>query len=92
MIVDELSQALELKETNPEKCGSILAALVKRDGESSDEEFVKTKETAILELGELLAKTKQAQELEGEQDRRKIEELTPSLCHEMQMQRQSFRL
>jgi len=65
MIVDELSQALELKETNPEKCGSILAALVKRDGESSDEEFVKTKETAILELGELLAKTKQAQELEA---------------------------
>merc|ERR1712212_1083051 len=45
----------------------MLFSLVKREKEanSTDEEFVKTKETAILELGELLAKTKQAQELEA---------------------------
>jgi len=43
----------------------MLFSLVKREGESTDEEYVRTKEAAILELGELLAKTKQAQELEG---------------------------
>ena len=67
MIVDVLSQAQELKEKDPQRSIEMLFSLVKREGESTDEEYVRTKEAAILELGELLAKTKQAQELEGEQ-------------------------
>jgi len=65
MIVDVLSQAQELKEKEPQRAIEMLFSLVQRDGDHADEEYVKTKETAILELGELLAKTKQANELEG---------------------------
>ena len=65
MIVDVLTQAQELKEKDPQGSIQMLFSLVKREGDSTDEEYVRTKETAILELGELLAKTKQAQELEG---------------------------
>ena len=66
MIVDLLSQAQELKEKEPQRSIEMLFSLVQREGDSTDEEYVRTKETAILELGELLAKSKQANELEGE--------------------------
>ena len=73
MIVDVLSQAQEVKEKEPQRAIEMLFSLVQRDGDHTDEEYVKTKETAILELGELLAKTKQANELEGQWDREEDE-------------------
>jgi len=54
-----------MKEKQPHEAIEIFHSLVKREGSHDDEEYMKTKEAAILELGELLAKTKQASELAG---------------------------
>jgi len=60
-----LEKALALKETNKKGAIDILHPLVKREIGSNDEEGVRNKEQAILELGELFAQTKQADELAG---------------------------
>jgi len=60
-----LEKALALKETDKKGAIDILHPLVKREIGSNDEEGVRNKEQAILELGELFAQTKQAEELAG---------------------------
>jgi len=60
-----LEKALALKETDKKGAIDILHPLVKREIGSNDEEGVRNKEQAILELGELFAQTKQADELAG---------------------------
>ncbi|KAL5007009.1 hypothetical protein ScPMuIL_015815 [Solemya velum] len=61
----DLEKAKALRETNKPGATDILSSIVKRDVGQSDEEGVKTKELAILDLGSLLAETHQGEELAG---------------------------
>ncbi|NWZ86804.1 PSD11 ATPase, partial [Poecile atricapillus] len=62
----ELQRAQSLLSTSPLKATSLLFFFpVKRDVQENDEEAVQVKEQSILELGSLLAKTGQAEELGG---------------------------
>lgn len=64
-MTEELEKAIDLKITNKPGSIDILRSIVKRDVDMNNEESVKVKEQAILELGALLADTKQAEELAG---------------------------
>ncbi|XP_069111547.1 26S proteasome non-ATPase regulatory subunit 11-like [Argopecten irradians] len=61
----ELERAVALRTTNKNGAIDILNSLVKRDMDTNSEEVLRVKEQAILELGSLLAETKQAEELAG---------------------------
>ncbi|NXK68142.1 PSD11 ATPase, partial [Sylvietta virens] len=61
----ELQRAQSLLSTDREASIGILHSIVKRDVQENDEEAVQVKEQSILELGSLLAKTGQAEELGG---------------------------
>ncbi|XP_046846044.1 26S proteasome non-ATPase regulatory subunit 11A-like [Xenia sp. Carnegie-2017] len=62
---DELKKAEHLSHKDPERAMELLSSIVKRDVDPSDEDDLKTKEQAILQLGGLLAKSGRAAELEG---------------------------
>jgi len=64
-MAEVLERALALKETDKKAAIDLLHPLVKRDVSGADEEGIRNKEQAILELGQLLAETKQAEELAG---------------------------
>ncbi|OWF50782.1 26S proteasome non-ATPase regulatory subunit 11-like [Mizuhopecten yessoensis] len=61
----ELERAVALRTTNKNEAIDILNSLVKRDMDTNSEEVLRIKEQSILELGSLLAETKQAEELAG---------------------------
>ncbi|NXS75159.1 PSD11 ATPase, partial [Pandion haliaetus] len=61
----EFQRAQSLLSTDREASIGILHSIVKRDVQENDEEAVQVKEQSILELGSLLAKTGQAEELGG---------------------------
>ncbi|CAH1790270.1 unnamed protein product [Owenia fusiformis] len=61
----KLERAQAIASNNPQEAIPILHSLVKRDVAARDEEGLKIKEQAIMELSALLAKTKQAEELAG---------------------------
>ncbi|NXX86272.1 PSD11 ATPase, partial [Urocolius indicus] len=61
----EFQRAQSLLATDREASIGILHSIVKRDVQENDEEAVQVKEQSILELGLLLAKTGQAEELGG---------------------------
>uniref|UniRef100_A0A8D0GYI6 Proteasome 26S subunit, non-ATPase 11 n=1 Tax=Sphenodon punctatus TaxID=8508 RepID=A0A8D0GYI6_SPHPU len=61
----EFQRAQSLLTTDREASIGILHSIVKRDVQENDEEAVQVKEQSILELGGLLAKTGQAEELGG---------------------------
>ncbi|KAL7989954.1 hypothetical protein Chor_012620 [Crotalus horridus] len=61
----EFQRAQSLQSTDREASIGILHSIVKRDVQENDEEAVQVKEQSILELGSLLAKTGQAEELGG---------------------------
>lgn len=63
--MEELQKAVDIKATNKQGAIDILHSIVKRDADMNNEESVKVKEQAILELGALLAQSKQAEELAG---------------------------
>ncbi|XP_077391170.1 26S proteasome non-ATPase regulatory subunit 11-like [Festucalex cinctus] len=63
--VAEFQRAQSLVGTDRNASIDILHSIVKRDIRESDEEAVRVKEQSILELGGLLAKTGQAEELGG---------------------------
>ncbi|XP_041366307.1 26S proteasome non-ATPase regulatory subunit 11-like [Gigantopelta aegis] len=65
MAAVELERALALQTTNKSGAIDILSNIVKRDSGGNEEEWLKTKEQAVLELGSLLAKTNMATELAG---------------------------
>uniref|UniRef100_K1PZD9 26S proteasome non-ATPase regulatory subunit 11 n=1 Tax=Magallana gigas TaxID=29159 RepID=K1PZD9_MAGGI len=57
----ELEKAQTLKVTNKNAAIDILYNIVKRNVDTNSENDIKTKEQAILDLGELLAATGQAE-------------------------------
>ncbi|XP_048754262.1 26S proteasome non-ATPase regulatory subunit 11A-like [Ostrea edulis] len=61
----ELEKANALKVTNKTAAIDILYNIVKRNVDTSKDTEIKTKEQAILDLGQLLAETGQAEELAG---------------------------
>lgn len=63
--VVEFQRAQSLLSTDREASIDILHSIVKHDNQENDEEAVQVKEQSILELGSLLAKTGQADELGG---------------------------
>ncbi|XP_060554897.1 26S proteasome non-ATPase regulatory subunit 11-like [Ruditapes philippinarum] len=63
--MEELQKAVDIKATHKQGAIDILHSIVKRDADMNNEESVKVKEQAILELGALLAQSKQAEELAG---------------------------
>ncbi|XP_019625490.1 PREDICTED: 26S proteasome non-ATPase regulatory subunit 11A-like [Branchiostoma belcheri] len=65
MAAQELEKALALRTTDNHAAMDILQSIVKRDIVDGDEEATRVKEQGILELGGLLAKTGQAEELGG---------------------------
>ncbi|KAK2151262.1 hypothetical protein LSH36_369g03032 [Paralvinella palmiformis] len=65
MATSDLERALALKETNTSEAIEILGGLVKKEIQNNEEEAIRIKEEAITELGILLAKTGQAEELAG---------------------------
>merc|ERR1711962_233672 len=65
MASEALERAQALKATDKNAAISVLHPYVKRDVDATDEEGLKIKEQAILELGNLFAETKQAEELVG---------------------------
>ncbi|XP_052249445.1 26S proteasome non-ATPase regulatory subunit 11-like isoform X3 [Dreissena polymorpha] len=62
---EELQKAIDIKSVNKAGAIDILHSIVKRDVDMNNEESVKVKEQAVLELGQLLASTNQAEELGG---------------------------
>ncbi|XP_074622026.1 26S proteasome non-ATPase regulatory subunit 11-like [Acropora palmata] len=64
-MANELEVAEELANSSPEQAMELLSSIVKRDFEASDEEGIKMKEQAILNLGKLLSKHGKAEELGG---------------------------
>ncbi|XP_045170358.1 26S proteasome non-ATPase regulatory subunit 11-like [Mercenaria mercenaria] len=64
-MTEELQKAIDIKATNKPGAIDILHSIVKRDADLNNEESVKVKEQSILELGALLAQSKQAEELAG---------------------------
>jgi len=65
MTTVELQRALERIEINETEAVNLLGSIVKRDFKDNDEEGIRIKEQAILELGSMFAKNKQADELVG---------------------------
>jgi len=65
MTVNILERAVALKVTDKKGAIGLLHPLVKTDIEGQDEEGIRIKEQAILELGDLFAETQQAEELAG---------------------------
>lgn len=63
MSLEELQEALALKSTNKNGAIEGLYKIVRKDVDTNIEEAIKTKEQAVLELGSLLAETKQAESL-----------------------------
>nr|UCK81613.1 26S proteasome non-ATPase regulatory subunit 11A [Arenicola marina] len=64
-MANEIERALALKETNKQSAVEIFGAIVKKDVDNSNEEGIRMKETAITNLGSLLAETGQGEELAG---------------------------
>ncbi|XP_005092362.1 26S proteasome non-ATPase regulatory subunit 11 [Aplysia californica] len=58
-----MQQAIDLKRTNKENATEILSTIVKQDIPQADDEAIKVKEQAILEVGKLLADQRKANEL-----------------------------
>jgi 26S proteasome regulatory subunit N6 len=65
MAVQDLEKAQALKSIDKPSAIGIFHGLVKKDVMNDDDEGIKVKEQAILELGNLLAETGQAEELAG---------------------------
>ncbi|XP_070566151.1 26S proteasome non-ATPase regulatory subunit 11A-like [Ptychodera flava] len=65
MAAADLERAQALAKTDPNSAIGILHAIVKRDVNAEDEEGLRVKEQSVLELGSLLQKTGQAEELAG---------------------------
>ncbi|CAC5381487.1 PSMD11 [Mytilus coruscus] len=61
----EMEKAQALRQTNKAGASDLLYSLVRKDIDSNSEDEVKVKEQAVLELGSLMAETKQAEELAG---------------------------
>jgi len=64
-VANELEVAEELSNSSPEQAMELLSSIVKRNIEASDEEGMKMKEQAILNLGKMLSKHGKAEELGG---------------------------
>ncbi|CAG5134610.1 unnamed protein product [Candidula unifasciata] len=58
-----MERAISLKLTNKENATEILSTIVKQDVQQADDEAIKVKEQAILEVGKLFADMKKANEL-----------------------------
>ncbi|BFZ01295.1 hypothetical protein BsWGS_04334 [Bradybaena similaris] len=58
-----MERAISLKLTNKENATEILSTIVKQDVQQADDEAIKVKEQAILEVGKLFADQKKANEL-----------------------------
>lgn len=65
MATSEFERAQALASSNAQTAIEIFHKIVKTDVDSSDDEGIRIKEQSILELGQLLSKTKQADELGG---------------------------
>eukprot|EP00918_Siedleckia_nematoides_P048052 GHVU01105220.1.p1 GENE.GHVU01105220.1~~GHVU01105220.1.p1 ORF type:complete len:429 (+),score=62.34 GHVU01105220.1:23-1288(+) len=65
MTAVDLEKAVAISASNKQASIDILHKIVKREVGNDDEEGTKVKEQAILELGSLLADTRQAEELAG---------------------------
>ncbi|XP_020622546.1 26S proteasome non-ATPase regulatory subunit 11-like [Orbicella faveolata] len=61
----ELELAEEMSNSSPERAMELLSSIVKRDIQAGDEEGIKMKEQAILNLGKMLSKHGKAEELGG---------------------------
>lgn len=61
----ELEKAQALRLTNKTAASELLYSLVRKNIDANSEDEVKVKEQAVLELGQLLAETRQAEELAG---------------------------
>ncbi|RMX44863.1 hypothetical protein pdam_00020311 [Pocillopora damicornis] len=62
---NELDLAEEMANSSPEQAMELLSSIVKRDIRTGDEEGIKMKEQAILNLGNMLSKHGKAEELGG---------------------------
>ncbi|PFX26962.1 26S proteasome non-ATPase regulatory subunit 11-like [Stylophora pistillata] len=62
---NELELAEEMANSSPEQAMELLSSIVKRDFRTGDEEGIKMKEQAILNLGNMLSKHGKAEELGG---------------------------
>ncbi|CAG5120199.1 unnamed protein product [Candidula unifasciata] len=58
-----MKEAINLKHTNKENATEILSRIVKQDIKEADDEAIRVKEQAILEVGNLFAEQKKADEL-----------------------------
>uniref|UniRef100_A0A0B7AKS8 26S proteasome regulatory subunit Rpn6 N-terminal domain-containing protein n=1 Tax=Arion vulgaris TaxID=1028688 RepID=A0A0B7AKS8_9EUPU len=58
-----MQQAINLQQTNKESATEILSVIVKQDIQQADDEAIRVKEQAILEVGKLFADQKNANEL-----------------------------
>lgn len=65
MAQEQLQNALDHVKDDKEKASTMLYGIVKRDIDDKDEDEIKVKEQAILQLGSLFAETKQGDELAG---------------------------
>ncbi|CAG2241308.1 PSMD11 [Mytilus edulis] len=61
----EMEKAQALRQTNKAGASDLLYSLVRKDIDSNSEDEVKVKEQAVLELGSLMAETKQAEDMEA---------------------------
>ncbi|KAL9967633.1 hypothetical protein ACROYT_G025907 [Oculina patagonica] len=64
-MANEIELAEELSNSEPERAMELLSSIVKRDIQAGDEEGIKMKEQAILNLGKMLSKHGKAEELGG---------------------------
>ncbi|KAJ7375485.1 26S proteasome non-ATPase regulatory subunit 11 [Desmophyllum pertusum] len=64
-MANELELAAEMSNSNPEQAMELLSSIVKRDIRADDEDGIKMKEQAILNLGKMLSKHGKAEELGG---------------------------
>ncbi|XP_025096617.1 26S proteasome non-ATPase regulatory subunit 11A-like [Pomacea canaliculata] len=60
-----LQRAVDLRKTNKIHASELLSKIVKQEVKTLDDEAIRIKEQAILEIGNLFAETKQATELAG---------------------------
>jgi len=61
----QLQRAVDLRKTNKIQASQLLTTIVKQEVKTLDDEAIRVKEQAILEIGNLFAETKQATELAG---------------------------
>ncbi|KXJ17356.1 26S proteasome non-ATPase regulatory subunit 11A [Exaiptasia diaphana] len=64
-MANELERAKEIENSSPEEAMELLSSIVKRNITGDDDEGLKMKEQAILNLSTLLSKTNKAEELGG---------------------------